>query len=251
LIKIVNILILFIVLATALVDAAPVVLVDSTGALDTSLEYSIFMNRGYALGGEDSERPYALGPRFDIDQLTLVTDIGLFAYHGTLIRGERERAEFSFNVSIYPEDPISGLPCTSCLLGTYALSSMGNESSFAFEQVRPILLLSTGRYFAMFHPTGSDLGSILRGQIRLTVASIGVENVLLEALVPTRIIGETVPEPNTITVVAIASILFGLARMGTRFLWRSRTRDSRLYVSLPHLNDCKEQAAPRCSSIAG
>lgn len=197
------------------VYAAPIILFDSTVGLDTSSQYSLFSNTGYALEGEGSEFPLSLGPQFLVSQPTIIREVGAFLYFGALANGMRTRANGpGLSVSVYTEGE-TGPPCVGCRLGTFALTNTGDELSFAFEHAAVNLYLTPGRYYAMFHPTGMDLGSIMRGNISVPVASIEDGSTLMNAAVPVRIIGHEVPEPRTTVALLILVIVFGMARRRT------------------------------------
>jgi hypothetical protein len=123
-----------------------ITIVDTLGAATPSTQFSFFGAGGISIFAKQFP-----GPRFDLTEPTVITEIGGFV--DTYALG------LSATVEIVPE--VSGVPDGAHVIASYTLSSDGDPLTFSYESVSPNLSLPAGTYFALFGVQPGDLGTLL------------------------------------------------------------------------------------------
>jgi hypothetical protein len=123
-----------------------VTIVDTLGAATPGTQFSIFGAGGISIFAKQFP-----GPRFELTQPTVLTEIGGFVNTDAL--------GLPATVEIVPE--ANGVPDGSRILASYILSSDGDPLVFSYESVSPHLSLPAGIYYALFGVQSGDSGTLL------------------------------------------------------------------------------------------
>lgn len=125
--------------------AGTVTVVDTLGAATPATQFSVFGGGGISLLPTQF-----VGPKFDLVQGTVLTEIGAFVNTSAL----------PATVAIVPAGP-DGLPDGTHVLASYLLTSDGDPFSVSYESVEANLGLSAGTYYALFGVQDDDAGVLL------------------------------------------------------------------------------------------
>jgi hypothetical protein len=132
-------------------DTFPIV--NTLGAASPTTTFSVFGAGGQPLSGSS-----LVGPRFELTQPAVITEIGAFLNNcRTIVGGEPQcPGALPFRVQIRPS--LNGVPDPSSVLATFVLSHDDNPLVVSYESVSTSLSLGAGTYFAVFAPQGADVG---------------------------------------------------------------------------------------------
>jgi hypothetical protein len=132
-------------------DTFPVV--NTLGAADPTTTFSVFGAGGQPISGSD-----LAGPKFELSQPAVITEIGAFVNNCETIVGDEPRCPGTrpFTVQIRPS--LNGVPDPSSVLATFVLSHDDDPLVVSYESVSPDLSLGAGTYFALFAAQGADAG---------------------------------------------------------------------------------------------
>jgi hypothetical protein len=134
-------------------DTFPIV--NTLGAASPTTTFSVFGAGGQPLSGSS-----LVGPRFELTQPAVITEIGAFLNNCRTIVGGQPQCPgtLPFRVQIRPSP--NGVPHPSSVLATFVLSHDDNPLVVSYESVSTSLSLGAGTYFAMFASQGADAGFV-------------------------------------------------------------------------------------------
>jgi hypothetical protein len=113
-------------------------------------------------GGAGISAVQNVGPRFVLEQPTVISEIGAFVNNcASIVGGVPQCPDTApFVVRVLPATP-GGLPDMQNVLATFVLSHDDDPLTYAYESVAPELLLEPGTYFALFGAENEDAGALL------------------------------------------------------------------------------------------
>lgn len=193
-------------------------IVDSLGQATTSTQFSVFGSGGVLIHGQQ-----LAGPRFTLNNRTMITEVGGFLSSAkTITLGIAEPNTLPHTIQFHPS--INGLPDMQNTLATFELSEDGVPLIVGYESATPNFILGPGTYFALFGSQGEDSGILLensfgppRYQGESVMVGVSVPLVVEERHAAVRILGKPVPESGgTLTLLGL-----GLA---VTFCYKSHSR---------------------------
>jgi hypothetical protein len=190
------------------------VILDALGTVTPTTTFSVFGSGGTSISGEQS-----VGPAFTLTVPTVITEIGGFVNNcRSIINGQPmcpNRLPFLIQIG----QAVDG---SFVSVGQFALPLDVDPLTVTYEAVDPNLLLNPGSYFALFVAQGQDAGELLGnaegGTYVADTVLLGVDisGRFTEDEVPAavRILGATVPEPDSLLLLLSA---LGLIYVGVKW----------------------------------
>jgi hypothetical protein len=142
------------VLGTSLARAADTFpVVNTLGAAGPTTTFSVF-----GAGGQPISGSHLAGPKFELSQPAVITEIGAFVNNCGTIVGDEPRCPGTRPFTVQIRASLNGVPDPSSVLATLVLSHDDDPLVVSYESVSPNLSLGAGTYFALFAAQGADAG---------------------------------------------------------------------------------------------
>lgn len=136
--------------------ADPIRLVDTLGSAPASTVFSVFGSGGLTIGDGQSA-----GPRFSINEPTVLTEIGAFVNNCRSIAAGVPDCPNAQPIVVQLRRSVEGGPDPSSVIASFTLSHDDDPLRVAFESVSIHQRLMPGTYFVMFSAQPGDAGFLL------------------------------------------------------------------------------------------
>lgn len=133
-------------------NSATATIVDTLGAATPTTKFSVFGSGGVSIFGSQF-----VGPEFSLTEPTTITEIGGFVNNGV----PENPSPPPFVVQI--RAAINGVPDSSSIIASFALSNDGDPLLVSYESVQPNFVLAAGTFYALFATQSADSGGGLLG----------------------------------------------------------------------------------------
>ncbi len=201
--------------------ADPIRLVDTLGSASASTVFSVFGSGGLTISDGQSA-----GPRFSINEPTVLTEIGAFVNNCRAITAGVPECPNTQPITVQLRRSVEGRPDPSSVIASFTLSHDEDPLRVAFESVSIHERLMPGTYFVMFSAQPGDAGLLLGSALipfQYTALSTvvgflppccGAPSTLSAAV---RILGAPAPVPEPSSLLLFGTGVIGAAK---RFLRR-------------------------------
>ena len=158
------ILVLLIIPATArsgrsqLPNSATGTIVDTLGAATPTTKFSVFGSGGSSILGSQF-----VGPEFSLTEPTTITEIGGFVNNCISIVDGVPQCPSPPPFVVQIRAAINGVPDSSSIIASFALSNDGDPLLVSYESVQPNFVLAPGTFYALFATQSADSGGFLLG----------------------------------------------------------------------------------------
>lgn len=139
-------------------NSATATIVDTLGAATPTTKFSVFGSGGQSVLGSQF-----VGPEFALTEPTTITEIGGFANNCISIVAGVPQCPSPPPFVVQIRAAINGVPDSSSIIASFALSNDGDPLLVSYESVQPNFLLAPGTYYALFAPQSADSGGYLLG----------------------------------------------------------------------------------------
>jgi hypothetical protein len=130
--------------------------VDTLGAATPTTTFSVFGSSGNSIFGSQ-----LVGPKFELAQPTVITEIGAFLNNCESIVGGVPQCPGTLPFIVQIRPSLDGMPDPSRVLATFVLSHDDDPLLISYESVSADVSLTAGTYFALFVPQHADAGFLL------------------------------------------------------------------------------------------
>ena len=138
-------------------QAVDTTILDTLGAATPDTTFSVSGS-----GGVVTSSSQLVGPRFMVNQDTVITEIGAFLNNCASIIGGVPQCPDALPLTVQIRPSVAGLPDPSTVLATLVLSHDDDPLLVSYESASPNLQLGPGEYFALFAPQQEqDVGFLL------------------------------------------------------------------------------------------
>jgi hypothetical protein len=138
-------------------QAVDTTILDTLGAATPTTTFSVFGSGGMVIASSQ-----LVGPRFMVNEDTVITEIGAFLNNCASIVGGVPQCPDALPLTVQIRPSVAGLPDPSTVLATLVLSHDDDPLLVSYESVSPNLKLEPGEYFALFAPQQEqDVGFVL------------------------------------------------------------------------------------------
>jgi hypothetical protein len=138
-------------------QAVDTAILDTLGAATPDTTFGVFGSGGMVIASSQ-----LVGPRFMVNEDTVITEIGAFLNNCASIGGGVPQCPDALPLTVQIRPSVAGLPDPSTVLATLVLSHDDDPLLVSYESVSPNLKLGPGEYFALFAPQQEqDVGFLL------------------------------------------------------------------------------------------